>query len=316
MRYLHFACGLITFGSISSAWGALSLTMNYTNFASGGSWSSLHNDAWDGSTTNATKQAAAEAVMDAAADYWQTAFAASSRTLSLTINVSWGGLSGATLAQGGASWINNNPTYSLRNPFLTWDNDGSSTFFVDLTPKSNSEWAKSSLRTDDLGGGTINVERVYYNAASGTSARNDNDMLSVAIHEIGHTLGVLAGYPRFNALDVGSDGDLDLSGGTQIASSGGHLDYSLGLPETPGFPFDGATVGGTYYPMLLGSSIVTGTRKLLTEADILMVADLQGLNNPNTNPLIPEPEPSLVILFSIGLLLIFRRRGAVKASRH
>jgi hypothetical protein len=316
MRYLHLTCGLITFGAMSSAWGVLSLTMNYANFGSGGAWSSLNNDAWDGSTTDATKQAAAEAVMDAAADYWQTAFAASSRSLSLSINVSWGGLPGATLAQGGAGWTNNNPTYTLRNPFLTWDNDGSSTFFVDLTPNSNSEWAKSSLRTDDLGGGTINVERVYYNAASGTAARDNSDMLSVAIHEIGHTLGLLPGYPRLTALDVGSDGDLDLSGGTEIAASGGHLDYSLGLPETPGFPFDGATIGGTYYPTSMGPSIVTGTRKLLTGADILVMSDLQGLSNPNTNPLIPEPEPSLVILFSVGLLLIFRRRGSVKASRH
>lgn len=314
MRNLLLTSGLITLGAMSSAWGVLSITFDFSNFGTGGAWSSLHNDAWNGSTSDAVKQTAAENVMQAAADYWETAFASSTRSVSQTIEVSWASHGGFTLAYGGVSW-GGPSNYNVSGGSLSWDNDGSSTFFVDLTPSNNSEYGDSSFRTADLGGGTINVERIYYDAASGTAARDNIDLLSIAIHEIGHTLGMVSGYPRFTALDSGNDGDIDLPGGTQLTYNGGHLDYDPGVPENPGFPAAGYSIGGSpYYPLAMGGVIYDGTRKLLTEADILAFSAMQNLNNPNTNPLIPELSPTLVLLFAIGLMLIFRRRGDVKRA--
>ncbi len=313
LRYFLTLCAFLLFSAMAAR-GALSITLDFAGppgFGSGGAWSDLHNDAWDGSTTDAEKQAAAEAVIEAAAEYWETAFASSTRTVNQTIDVSWSGLGGTTLATGGTAWFINPPDYTLVNGSLVWDNDGSSTFFVDLTPHENSEWAKSSTRSVDLGGGLVNIERTYYNAGPGEAARDHTDMLSVAIHEIGHALGFLGSYPRYQALDVGGDGDLDLSGGSEVSYTSGHIDETLIVPESPGFPYDTAVLPPPYYPTAMGPSIVEGARFLLSEVDILVVSDMQALNNPNTNPmLIPEPQVGLLALMGmVGMIARRRRRS-------
>ena len=168
--------------------------------------------------------------------------------------------------------------------------------------------AKSSSRSQDLGAGAINIERAYYNAPSGSAARDNTDMMTVAIHEIAHALGFLSGYPKYDALDVGSDGDLDLVDGSGIAYSGGHHSLTVGAPETPGFPSDGYSIIGDSYPTVMGPSIVGGTRKLATEADILTVASIHGFDNVDTNPQIPEG--SVAGLMAITCLGLMRRRRA------
>lgn len=301
-----FTIAAMTFTGASHA--SLSLTLDFSNFGTGGAWSSLHNDAWSGSTSNATKQAAAQSVIQSAADYWMKAFENSTVSLSHTISVGWGAEGGSTLATGGTSWSGSAP-YPISNGSLTWDNDGTSDFFVDLTPAENSEWAKASARSADLGGGLVNVERVYYNAPSGSAARSNSDMLSTAIHEIGHALGFLNTYPNYDALDVGNDGDLDLSDGSEIVYSEGHHDYTLLAPETPGFPFDNASIGGNpYYPTVMGPASYSGTRNLLTAVDILTVGGIHGFDNLNLNPLIPEPSSAL--LLTAGTTCFLRRRRA------
>jgi hypothetical protein len=306
-KFLIIACGLFTLAS-STSFASLSLTLDFSSFGTSGAWANLHNDAWDGTTTDAVKQAAAESVMSAAGQYWETAFANSTTNLSHSISVQWGGLAGSTLATGGTGWFNDSPNYTLTGGQLNWDNDGSSNFFVDLTPADNSEYGKSSARTDDLGGGTVNVERIHYNPGPGTAARANADMLSVAIHEIGHALGFLGGYPKYAALDAGSDGDLDLTDGSQIIYSGGHHSYQLPAPET-NFPYDGVTIGANpNYPTAMGPSIYTGTRKLLSAIDIQTMADIHSFDNVELNPLIPEPGTAFLLLSGTICLLRLRRR--------
>ena len=67
MKNLLTLSGLMVFGMSLPTQGALTLTLNFDDFGTGGSWSSLKNDAWDGSTSDATKQAAAQSVIQAAA---------------------------------------------------------------------------------------------------------------------------------------------------------------------------------------------------------------------------------------------------------
>jgi hypothetical protein len=286
----------------------LSITLDFSGCATTGSWADLKNDGWGGGTTNSEKQVAAENVIRSAAAYWEAAYAGSSVDLSATIVVGWGSLAGSTLASGGASWFGG-PTYEFASHSLTFDNDGSSTFFTDLTPWENSEWGKSSARDVDFGAGLINAERVFYNAPTTGAAFLNSDMLTISIHEIGHSLGLLGSYPLYAALDVGSDGDLDLFDGSQVAYTSGHLSYSLAPPESPGFPADGYSIGGTYYPAAMGSSLVTGTRKLLTATDILTLATVHGFDNVNTDPTIsPVPEPAGIVLMLSAVLLAFARR--------
>lgn len=307
LSVLALGCWLIPLAPSNAA---LSITLDFSSFDTGANWADLYNDDWDGSTPDAVKRAAAETTMRAAADYWETAFAASTRSISHTIAVGWGSHDDNVLATGGIGGYNNNPpTYTMLDGTLTWDNDGTSKFFVDTTPWEESEWAKESSRSKDLGAGAINIERTFYNAPSGSAARDNTDMMTVAIHEIAHALGFLGDYPKYAALDVGSDGDLDLVGGSEIGYSGGHHTLTVGAPEYPGyaFPYDGVRVVGDYYPTLMGTSVVGGTRKLATEADILTVASIHGFENPDTNPQI-VPEGSIAGLMVITLVGLARRR--------
>jgi hypothetical protein len=284
----------------------LEVTFNFDDFGTSGAWGNLFNDSWDGSTSDSIKQAAAETVIRTAGDYWEAAYANSTTSLTQTIEVDWGAGGGGTLASGGTSYFDSPPDYPFATGSLTWDNDGTSNFFVDLTPWEDSEYNSSSFRTDDLGGGTIPLERSYYNPNAGTSERANHDMLTVAIHEVGHALGLLGGYPPYGDLDIGSDGDLDLVDGTQVAYSGGHISHTLSLPGSSGYPYDGVSIS-TYYPAVMGPSVVISSRKLPAALDVLALASVHGFDNYDLLPVIPEPGTLSLALLG-GLALLVRRR--------
>ena len=305
---------------LPQAQATLSITMNYTSFDTGPTAGTalsdiLKNDSWTGSTTDADKLTTARGVMDTAVSMIENLFSgATGPAVTQTINVGWESHSGNTLATGGTNYFVSAPNYPFGSGSLNWDMDGTSTFFVDSSPLNNSEFSAStpSTRTIDLNGFAINAENRYYANFAGTDAGNNTDMLSVAIHEIMHAVGVLGGYPKFADLDIGSDGDLDLvaNGATyQVAFSGGHTSETL--------PWDGpGTLGGSYYPNVIGPAIVTGTRGLLTDVDTLLLANIHDqalddyalVNQPfGTVPtLVPEPQTAILTL--LALLPLFRRK--------
>jgi len=268
----------------------------------------------------------AQSVIQKAGDYWESVFANSSSsigwstnvggTLTQNISVGWGAQTGPTLASGGTGWYLSDGRWS--SGALTWDNDGSSEFYVDTDLTNSSEWNGASTRDKTFNGVDINVERVHYDAPAGT-VRDNTDMLTVAIHEIGHALGFLGSFPAYAASDAGSDNDIDITSGAfngaQIDIDGGHTDFQI---QTPGTDFPYNPGGGSffplvdYYPNVMGPSVTTGTRKLLSEADIAIVAeflefDMSTVNFNPTLSVVPEPS-SLSLLGVSGLFLAFRRR--------
>ncbi len=285
----HFPIALACLCFSNSGFASLSITLNFDDNAA--AYSSLHNDSWDASTSNSVKKAAFENVIRAAANRWEHAFAGSTEDLSLNVNVSWFSYGGTTLAKGGSSWPGT-PDYPILNSSLKWDNDGSSDFYVDLSPYDTNEWDKHTNRSMDFGGGDINVERVSYEANS-TAARNNTDLYSVALHELGHTLGVLGGnnaYPKYADLYSDGDLDLDLSDGSQIpiTSDKYHTNIKIGHPSFSFFK---------YGPNALAPYVITGIRQDLTEADIRVIADVHGFDNVNY---LPIPEPSATGLLAIA----------------
>jgi PEP-CTERM motif len=294
----------------------LMINLDFTNFNT--------NAPADGSSIlGGASRVDAQNVIQAAANYWTNAFANSNSSrswavagrLTQNISVGWQSHGGATLATGGTGWFVASGQFS--GGLLNFDNDGSSLFYVDSTPSSNSEWLQSSQRTIAFNGVNMNAERVQFDATG--LARSNNDLLSTSIHEIGHALGFLSSYPGFVDADIGSDGDIDITSGAfngaQIPVSGGHTSFQLLTPsgQFPYNPGGGSFAIQPYHPNVMGPFSFTGTRSLLTEADIAIMAQTLGfdMNTVNFNPSITAvPEPSSIALFSIaiGMVWVAKRR--------
>lgn len=318
--------GLGLAAAAPSAQAALDIQLDFTNFI---------NNAPANASANILNGASindAIGVINHAAAIWEDAFKNSSSSLSWanagnltqTINVGWNSYSGSTLARGGATWPSGGSQWLSGS--LIWDNDGSSTFYIDTTPGDSSEWQQSSTRSLSLGGVNVNVERVSYDGKTQV-VRDNSDMLTVAIHEIAHALGFLGTYPLYNAADLGGDDDIDITSGpfngAQIPIHGGHTEIDIERPGNDAkgtgrsdFPYDPGTnswfpndPGETYEPNVMAPAAFTGVRHGLTEADILIVAEYLAfdMSNVNFNP-VPEPS-SLALLGAAGLLFFRRRRG-------
>jgi hypothetical protein len=221
--------GVALIGSTISTADALVITRNFT----GGT---AHASAVGGGNLGS--------IFNAAADAWEALI---QDTHALTITYSWAALGGGTLgvhnlvAQGGAP--NRETSANIR-----FDNDGSSVFFMDGNTADNSEYATFTASSADLGGGAMTTGRVYTGASG--FALGAIDLYSVALHEIGHALGLSSANTAF--VTENGDGDVDVlgvsfAGATLPTVSGAHLNISSSLM----FP-----------------SFGPGQRKLITEADL------------------------------------------------
>lgn len=296
--------GIIVVGRSTNAELIINLNFNNTNAPADGS-----------PILGGATRAQANATVQAAANYWMSAFAnssstaswATSGTLTHTIDVGWTGHGGTTLATGGTSWF---PNGQLVNGQLLFDNDGTSNFYVDANPLSQSEWNQSSNRSMTFNGVSMNVERVHFDAPAGV-VRDNSDLLTVAIHEIGHALGFLGSYPGFAAHVSG--GNFSLTSGTfngaLIPVSGGHTNFQILSPNTQ-FPYNPGGGGFfpqfNYYPNVMGPSLLAGTRTKLTEVDIAIAGAALGFyTNINFNPV---PEPHAVLLCACYVPFFIKRR--------
>jgi len=220
-----------------------------------------------------------EDIFQAAADWWELAI---QDDLTVNIDFRWEPLEENVLG------LAITPTrFPITTATIHVNNNGIFNWFLDSTPQQNEEFQIFEEFSEDLGGGEINIGRIY--TANSGDAFGNVDLFTTIKHEIGHTLGFNRDNPGFGDPIVISE-PLPFRG-TAIPTSpegGGHIE----LPTT-----------------LLSTSFGASQRIIASEVDILGVAQVNGFEQVNLNPVHTVPEPLTVLgsVTALGLGILLKR---------
>lgn len=206
-------------------------------------------------------------IVSAAARIWEAAYM---DPVTITIHFGWAPIGDAgthTLVEQGGI-----PNREIAGIILL-DNSGAVKFYLDPTPDANEEYQRRTEEFQDLGGGAVNVARLFDKAAG--DASGSVDLLSVVVHEMGHALGMCAANMAFR--QEGAQGtiriaeDLPFAGtiiplATNKAGITSHFD--------PLHIAYGAVMAG----------ICAGERRMPSTLDILADAEISGFRMLNLTP--------------------------------
>lgn len=250
-----------------------------------------------------------EAIVNQAARYWEAVYTDPAQPWTLDITYSWSALDLGLAAQFVPTVIDATSNRILAGT-VTFSNDDGVLWYADPNPEimlGNPAFNSTPIITNESvdlpGGRTVDFNvGVAFEAAPDSLAQGRKDLLTIAMHEIGHGLGLLYRpdappnlppfYDYVHPITVTPDINAFYAGLTIITDRSEHLNA----------------------PSLMADSTLEGFRFFPSANDILTMATISGYENPNLNPYdlpgIPVPEPGgfFLSLAALATLLFLHRR--------
>ncbi len=200
-------------------------------------------------------------IVNVAARSWERAFADPGDTWDVYLDVEWaplGHLGQFTLYEQGGT------PHREQCGLVQFSNLGNLPLFADPTPEDSCEYQTYTEYTNDFGGGIVNLGRVWSDPTGDAVGRYD--LLELATHEIGHSLGLSDENTQFK---------LEVPGNNLVIVSPRPHPHTLLFMSTDHI---------AEHTALMYNFNAAGERKLITGIDILAEAQLSKFNKPNLNP--------------------------------
>jgi len=212
---------------------------------------------------NSTGGGSLTEIVNAAARIWESAY---SDPLVVRLYYGW-----AQVGDAGNHTLQQSDFFDREiSGMILFDNSGAVQFYLDPTPDSNEEYRRRTEEYQDLGGGPVNVARLFSSPTNEAAGRVD--LLSIALHEIGHALGLSSANARFLSQSAG---------GVLIVSSSPGTIIPLASNNSGVVPhFDPQEV--------LYGSVMSGTngdeRRIPSQLDVLANAQVSGFTIAAMDP--------------------------------